>query len=110
MEPRFSGPSRLASALPARLGPIAAFPFTIGRGNETVVKACEVLSRYIHGLTLADVIGDFNKIWRQLTNDDQLVWIGPEKGPVHQAAAGILNALWCGRRHFIPPPPFKFPL
>jgi L-fuconate dehydratase len=84
--------------------------FTIGRGNETVVKACEVLSRYIHGLTLADVIGDFNKIWRQLTNDDQLVWIGPEKGPVHQAAAGILNALWCGRRHFVPPPPFKFPL
>ena len=34
MELRFSGPSRLASALPARLGPITAFPFTIGRGKQ----------------------------------------------------------------------------
>ncbi len=54
--------------------------FTIGRGNETVVQACNVLARYIHGLTLADIMGNFNKVWRQLTNDDQLVWIGPEKG------------------------------
>lgn len=68
--------------------------FTIGRGNETVVQACNVLSRYIHGLTLSEITENFNKVWRQLTNDDQLVWIGPEKGPVHQAAAGILNALW----------------
>ena len=34
------------------------------------------------------------QVWRSLTNDGQLCWIGPEKGPVHQAAAGILNALW----------------
>ena len=34
MELRFSGSSCLASALPARLGPIAAFPFTIGRGKK----------------------------------------------------------------------------
>ena len=57
-----------------------------------MVGACNVLSRYIYGLTLAEIIGDFNKVWRQLTNDDQLVWIGPEKGPVHQAAAGMLYA------------------
>ena len=34
MELRFSGSSCLASALPARLGPIAAFPFRIGRGKQ----------------------------------------------------------------------------
>ena len=34
MELRFSGPSRLADVLPARLGPITTFPFTIGRGKQ----------------------------------------------------------------------------
>ena len=68
--------------------------FTIGRGNETVVTACEVLTRFVEGLTLADIIGDFPTVWRSLTNDGQLCWIGPEKGPVHQAAAGIINAMW----------------
>ena len=67
--------------------------FTIGRGNETVVTACEVLTRFVEGLTLADIIGDFPTVWRSLTNDGQLCWIGPEKGPVHQAAAGIINAM-----------------
>ena len=35
--------------------------FTIGRGNETVVGACNVLSRYIYSLTLAEIIGNFQK-------------------------------------------------
>ena len=69
--------------------------FTIGRGNETVVLACQVLARFVIGLRLrADIIADFPRVWRALTNDGQLVWIGPEKGPVHQAAAGLLNAMW----------------
>ena len=68
--------------------------FTIGRGNEVVVAAANILSRFVVGLDLGHVVSNFNEVWRALTNDGQLCWIGPEKGPVHQAAAGVVNALW----------------
>ena len=45
-------------------------------------------------MTLQTIVTDFMTLWRSLTNDGQLCWIGPEKGPVHQAAAGIVNAMW----------------
>jgi hypothetical protein len=47
IELAFSGPRHLASALPTRLGPIAAFPFTIGRGKqaEGMVQATPAMLR-----------------------------------------------------------------
>eukprot|EP01052_Picozoa_sp_SAG31_P031201 SAG31_NODE_3282_length_4467_cov_2.622024_1_plen_94_part_00 len=50
--------------------------FTIGRGNETVCAAAKVLRRFVVGLTLQKIITDFAAIWRSLTNDGQLCWIG----------------------------------
>ena len=32
--------------------------------------------------------------WRSLVSDDQLRWLGPEKGVMHLAAAAIVNAVW----------------
>ncbi|KAL1469447.1 hypothetical protein MTO96_025055 [Rhipicephalus appendiculatus] len=37
---------------------------------------------------------NFGQFWRKLTSDSQLRWIGPEKGVIHLATAGIINALW----------------
>ena len=36
----------------------------------------------------------FATLWRDLCYGAQMKWCGPEKGPVHQAAAGIINAVW----------------
>ena len=31
---------------------------------------------------------------RSLAHESQLRWIGPEKGPLHLAVAGIVNSFW----------------
>ena len=33
-------------------------------------------------------------LYRKLTGDSQLRWIGPEKGVIHLAAAAVINAVW----------------
>ena len=67
--------------------------FTIGRGTEVVLAAANALSRAVVGTSLEEIRRDFRAVWRRVTNDGQLVWLGPDKGPVHQAAAGIINAM-----------------
>ena len=32
--------------------------------------------------------------WRSLTSEDQLRWLGPEKGVIHLATGAIVNAVW----------------
>ena len=32
--------------------------------------------------------------WRSLVSDDQLRWLGPEKGVIHLATAAVVNAVW----------------
>ena len=32
--------------------------------------------------------------WRRLVSDDQLRWLGPEKGVMHLATAAVVNAVW----------------
>ncbi len=68
--------------------------FTIGRGNELCVAACEALSRLVVGRTLASITSDFAGFWRTLTSDSQLRWVGPEKGVIHLATAAVINATW----------------
>lgn len=68
--------------------------FTNGRGNEIVVCAVEALKRHVVGRDLDDIIGDMRGFYRDLTTDNQLRWLGPEKGVIHLATAAILNAVW----------------
>lgn len=74
----------------------AALAFSIGRGNEIMQMAVHVLKHKVVGLSLADISSGtgFRDLWRSLCYGQQLKWCGPEKGPVHQAAAAIVNALW----------------
>jgi L-fuconate dehydratase len=65
------------------------FTFTIGRGNEVCRAAIEALTPL--------VIGPFPglaEFARRLTHDSQVRWLGPEKGVMHLAAAGLINAAW----------------
>lgn len=68
--------------------------FTIGRGNEVVVKAIEALVPLVVGRSLESMTADMSAFWRQITGDSQLRWIGPEKGAIHLATAAIVNAVW----------------
>ena len=68
--------------------------FTIGRGNELCVAAIQALAPLVRGLTLETITRDMCAIWRMLTSDSQLRWVGPEKGVLHLATAAVVNAIW----------------
>lgn len=70
------------------------YTFTLGRGTEVVVEAVKALSPLLIGRSLLSIYINFGSFWHQLVNESQLRWIGPEKGVVHIATAGIINALW----------------
>src|SRR5689334_15249571 len=68
--------------------------FTNGRGTEVCVAAVRALEPLVVGRTLDGITGDMRGFWRSLVSDDQLRWLGPEKGVMHLAAAAIVNAVW----------------
>lgn len=68
--------------------------FTIGRGNELCVAAIHSLASLLIGQTIAQLMTDPVVLYRRLTGDSQLRWVGPEKGVIHLAAAAVINAVW----------------
>ena len=68
--------------------------FTLGRGNEVCVTCVQSLASLVVGRTFESIRDDMRGFWRCLTNESQLRWLGPEKGVVHLATAGIVNAVW----------------
>jgi L-fuconate dehydratase len=70
------------------------FTFTIGRGNDVVCAAIGALAPLVIGTDVDALCADLGEFGRRLTHDSQFRWLGPEKGVMHLAAAGILNAAW----------------
>ena len=70
------------------------FVFTIGRGNDVQVAAIEALSDHLVGRDVEQLFDDMGAMWRELVHDSQLRWLGPEKGVMHMAIGGAVNALW----------------
>lgn len=68
--------------------------FTCGRGTEVVVVAINALKPFVEGRELESMALDMKTLWRQITSDGQLRWIGPEKGAIHLATGALLNAVW----------------
>ena len=68
--------------------------FTNGRGTEVMVAAVRALEPLVAGRTLEGITGDMRGFWRSLVSDDQLRWLGPEKGVMHMATAAVVNAVW----------------
>ena len=76
-------------------GPVGhGMTFTIGRGNDLCVAAIHQLGGLLIGFELDDLRPSMGALWKRLTGDSQLRWLGPEKGVVHLAAAAVMNALW----------------
>lgn len=68
--------------------------FTIGRGTEICVSAINALAPLIIGRTLEFLTANMAQFWQSLTEENQLRWLGPEKGVIHLATAAIVNAVW----------------
>ncbi|MEV4141482.1 enolase C-terminal domain-like protein [Dactylosporangium sp. NPDC049742] len=68
--------------------------FTVGRGTEIAVAAMRSLAGMIVGQPVEELLADPGAVARRLTGDSQIRWLGPEKGVVHMAAGGLVNAVW----------------
>jgi L-fuconate dehydratase len=68
--------------------------FTTGNGTEVVVAAVRALEHLVVGKSLDEITSGMSIFWRSLTSDDQLRWLGPEKGVIHLATAAVVNAVW----------------
>ncbi len=68
--------------------------FTNGRGTEVCVAAILALEPLVVGRTLEGITDDLAGFWRSLVSEDQLRWLGPEKGVMHLATAAVVNAVW----------------
>ncbi|MEV6103638.1 enolase C-terminal domain-like protein [Streptomyces sp. NPDC051940] len=70
------------------------FTFTIGRGNDVAAAAIRALAPYVVGRPAPRTAADLGTVYRDLTHDSQLRWLGPEKGVMHMAAGAVVNAAW----------------
>ncbi|MET0494598.1 MAG: enolase C-terminal domain-like protein [Actinoplanes sp.] len=70
------------------------FIFTVGRGTEIAVAAVRSLAGMVVGQPVDELIADPGALARRLIGDSQIRWLGPEKGVVHMAAGGLVNAVW----------------
>lgn len=68
--------------------------FTTGLGTEVVVAAVRALEHLVVGKSLDEITTGMSAFWRSLTSQDQLRWLGPEKGVMHLATAAVVNAVW----------------
>jgi len=68
--------------------------FTLGRGNEIIAAAVESLVPLVTGREIREIFSNFGSFWKSLTCEEQLRWVGPEKGVIHMATAAIVNGLW----------------
>jgi len=68
--------------------------FTLGRGNELCTQAIQLLAPSVIGGRIGDLFGDMGALWKKVTGDSQLRFVGPEKGVIHMAAGALINAVW----------------
>ncbi|TMR08373.1 L-fuconate dehydratase [Nonomuraea turkmeniaca] len=66
------------------------FAFTIGRGNDIQTTAISALEPYVLGRDVEDL----GALYKNMVNDSQLRWLGPEKGVMHMAISAVVNGLW----------------
>ena len=68
--------------------------FTTGRGNELCIAGIKSLSAILIDRDVDGLFSDLGGIWKDLTGDSQLRWVGPEKGVIHLAAGALMNSVW----------------
>ena len=76
--------------------PLAGFglTFTTGRGNDIVGVAARQQAAQLVGRDVEAMAADMGQVYRDLTADAQIRWLGPEKGVVHLSLSAVMNAAW----------------
>lgn len=75
--------------------------FTLGEGNDLVCKAASFYAQQLEGRDIEEIMADFGKLSKALSNEQQFRWLGPHKGVVQLALASVTNAcfdLWAKKR------------
>ena len=68
--------------------------FTIGRGNELCCAGIRSVADLLVDQTVESLMKEPASLYRRITGDSQLRWVGPEKGVIHLATAAVINAVW----------------
>ena len=68
--------------------------FSLGKGNEIIIKCIESLFAFIIGINFKDIISNPVKFSKKLTCHPQFRWLGPEKGVAHMASCAIMNSIF----------------
>ena len=58
------------------------------------MKAIETLAPLVKTVDLERGRENPGAMWRKLTGDSQLRWLGPDKGVMHLATGAVVNAIW----------------
>lgn len=76
--------------------PLAGYglTFTTGRGNDIVAVAARQQAEQLVGRDVEEMVADMGGVYRFLTSDAQMRWLGPEKGVVHLSLSAVMNAAW----------------
>ncbi|MCM0640569.1 L-fuconate dehydratase [Cellulomonas wangsupingiae] len=76
--------------------PLAGYglTFTTGRGNDIVAMAARQQAALLVGRDVEEMAADMGGVYRDLTADAQMRWLGPEKGVVHLSLSAVMNAAW----------------
>jgi L-fuconate dehydratase len=71
-----------------------AYVFTIGRGNDVQLAGIRALEPLVAGRDLDETLANLGGLYRELTSDSPLRWLGPECGIAHMAIGAVINACW----------------
>lgn len=83
---------RLVTTDPATYG--CGLTFAIGRGNEICLAAIDSVAQRLVGRDVEALCQRPGEIYRELSSDSQLRWLGPDKGVIHLAIGAVMNAIW----------------
>src|SRR3989442_5242415 len=62
---------------------------TLGNGNKLVCEAIEMLAKPLAGAAIDDLMADFGRVSRQLSDEPSLIWLGPHNRALNLVLAYI---------------------
>lgn len=68
--------------------------FSLGRGNEVIAACIDAYAPFVVGKSLEDIAANMIGFYHEIINEQQLRWLGPEKGVSQMASGAVLNAVW----------------
>jgi len=68
--------------------------FTLGEGTQLVCEAAQFYAKPLVGKEIEEVMSQFGRWQKEMSDEQQFRWLGPHKGVVQLALASVTNACW----------------